>query len=579
MSSSPDGEPGDPSSPAPLPPEPVDVVVVGSGVAGLSAALEFSRLARGLSVLLLTRGALGGHGASPLAQGGVAAAVAHGDSPELHALDTEAAAAGLARRELVDILTGEGPERVRELIRLGARFDRSSSGTLALGLEGAHSRHRILHAMGDRTGAEVTRALRTAVRGADGVGIHEHTEVIDLLTGTGGVEGVLVRDPSGVLRPVRARITLLATGGAGRIYLRTTSPPGLTGDGLAMAARAGAIVRDVEFMQFHPTALNVDRDPLPLVTEALRGAGARLVDRSGRPVMDPDEGDELASRDVVARSLWERIRRGTPVFLDARGELGASMAERFPGVHHLCRTHGIDPEHELIPVTPAAHYHMGGIAVDRDGQSSVAGLRAVGEVASSGVHGANRLASNSLLEGLVFGPRVARSIVVELSEKEGPGEVPVAGRTAAGTVGSGSPPPDGVPHPSPDSRPPLRPLTPAEVRRIRTLLWERVGLVRDGEGLRSALAELEALEGELAPLVPERERGLLLVARMVTHAALLREESRGSHFRSDFPGERPGRPLHSLLGLDPVSGRIRGELAADGPGGPALRAAAGDPLR
>jgi len=554
MTESPDPE-QDPDSPAPqVPPSesPRDLLIVGSGVAGLAAALEASRRMPTLSILLVTRGSLGGHGASSLAQGGVAAAVDPSDSPELHALDTRTAGDGLARPELVDLLTRDGPDRVRELIDIGAQFDRAASGSLALGLEGAHSRHRILHARGDQTGWEVTRALREAVQNARGIEISEHTEVLELLADDSGVHGVLARGPDDVVRPIHSRTTLLATGGAGRVYLRTTSPPGLAGDGLAMAARAGANLGDLEFMQFHPTALAVETDPLPLVTEALRGAGARLVDRDGRPVLDPEAGDELSSRDRVARQLWRSVRQGVAVFLDARGPLGTEMAQRFPGVHELCRSHGIDPAVDLIPVTPATHYHMGGIAVDPEGRTSRPGLWAAGEVAASGVHGANRLASNSLLEGLVFGPRATRSMIEAVTARGDRAGAPSATRsspvaqTAFRRVSEERLPPD-------------------VILRIRTIMWEKVGVERDETGMQEAVDELDRIDRYYRSSVPSHTLNLLLVARLIAHAALLRAESRGSHFRLDFPHAARGPARHSMVRLAIDTDEILGELESPAP--------------
>ena len=506
-----------------------DVLIVGSGIAGLSAALEFSRIDRGSRVILLTRDTIGGHGASPLAQGGIAAALDPSDSPFLHANDTELAANGLARRHLIDILTTDGPGRVRELMDLGARFDLDRWGEVSLGLEGAHSRRRIVHAHGDRTGAEVTRTLREAVRHCRSVRIVERMQAVELFVLDGQVRGLWARKADGTLHLYRSRATILATGGPGRVYLRTTAPPGLDGDGIAMAARAGARLRDVEFVQFHPTALNVHADPLPLVTEALRGAGARLVSRAGDRLLGPEGEDELASRDRVARALWLRVREGDPVFLDARHLFGPGLDQRFPGVHHLCRIHGIDPARQLIPVTPAAHYHMGGVAVDSEGQTSLDGLWAVGEVAASGVHGANRLASNSLLEGLVFGPRAAHSIagarapLPELSARE---------RGEAGAAVQGW---RGVPIPE------------AVVLRIRTLLWNLVGVVRTEEGLAAAVDQLDAIDSQLPPSTPGSSRTLLLSAQVIARAALLRKESVGSHYRSDVPHSTGAALRHSTV--------------------------------
>jgi L-aspartate oxidase len=311
-----------------------------------------------------------------------------------------------------------------------------------------------------------------------------------------------------------------------------------------MAARAGARLRDLEFVQFHPTALRVETDPLPLVTEALRGAGARLVDATGAPIINPAEGDELAPRDFVARAIWSRMREGGQVFLDARTSPGEKIAERFPGAYALCSSFGINPVHDLIPVTPATHYHMGGIAVDAEGRTSVPGLWAAGEAAASGLHGANRLASNSLLEGLVFGPRAGESIARALPFLPPTEGVALSGSSRGATF--------------------LRPgktLAPEDELRIRTILWERVGVVRDEEGLRSAVAELDAMEERLAGDTPPHARNLLLCGRLIARAALQRRESIGSHFRSDFP-EPSATPCHSSLYLDPsAEGGIDASLA------------------
>jgi L-aspartate oxidase len=342
---------------------------------------------------------------------------------------------------------------------------------------------------------------------------------------------------------VRAAATLLATGGPGRVYLKTTAPRGLDGDGLAMAARAGARLRDLEFVQFHPTALDVDADPLPLITEALRGSGALLVDARGRRIKSGGKEGELAARDRLARAIWQHLQAGNRVFLDARDATGVHVRERFPGVFRTCRAHGIDPSTELIPVTPAAHYHMGGVLVDSEGRSSLDGLWAVGEVAASGVHGANRLASNSLLEGLVFGPRAARSVGAALSpvspfegaERRSAAEL---ARVIGGPAG----------------------LTEAVTREVRTLLWKHVGVIRDERGLRAADESLERIERTVSSEVPWAGRSLLLCARMITRAALVRKESLGSHWRSDAqPTAWSGR--HSVVSLTPgPDARIVAEL-------------------
>ena len=521
-----------------------DVLVVGSGVAGLSAALEFSRIAKDSRVTLLTRETLGGHGASPLAQGGIAAALGPADSPSLHAKDTELAAGGLSSRDVVRVLTAEGPGRVRELMGLGARFDLDAAGNVSLGLEGAHSRRRIIHSNGDQTGAEVTRALCDAVKDARSIEIVEWMQAVELFEFEGRVRGLWARNPEGDLHLYRAQETILATGGSGRVYLRTTAPPGIEGDGMAMAARAGAKLRDLEFVQFHPTALDVSADPLPLITEALRGAGARLVNGAGNPVLRPGEGDELASRDRVARALWMRVREGDPVFLDARRVLAPQKNGGFPGVRRVCRLHGIDPTREPIPVTPAAHYHMGGVAVDGEGQTSLAGLWAVGEAAASGVHGANRLASNSLLEGLVFGPRAAQSIAAAFSRLPDPsrGERLDAAEAARRTRPGGS-------------------LPKAVVLQIRALFWNFVGVVRDEAGLSAAIEQLDVIDRQLPSAIPRSSRNLLLSARMIARAALLRSASVGGHYRSDAPPSTGSSLRHSIVTISlEEPGRILSEF-------------------
>ncbi|TVP56011.1 MAG: L-aspartate oxidase [Gemmatimonadales bacterium] len=534
-----------------------DILVVGAGAAGLSAALAAaggvaalsgtpepsassvrSRGRPDSSVLLLTRGHLGRDGASPLAQGGVAAALDSGDSAELHALDTVLAGAGLSREDRVAILTTEGPGRVRELIGLGARFDRDASGSLELAMEGAHSRRRVIHARGDRTGAEVTQVLSRAIRRLPSITILEEIEAEELLTEGGRVCGLRVRRSDGSAGALRADAVVLATGGLCHLYLRTTTPRSTTGDGIAMAMRAGAAVADMEFVQFHPTAMAVDSDPLPLVTEALRGEGARLVDASGRGIDFPDESGELSPRDVVARVLWDLTRAGGEVFLDARDTPGADFPDRFPGVFSLCRRHGIDPRESLIPVTPAAHYHMGGIEVDEEGRTTLPGLWAAGEVASTGVHGANRLASNSLLEGLVFGARAGASARRGLPAETDEGD----GRRPANRDRVVSPGPDSISAPdTPEAgRNPGKPdeaALEADMQSLRAILWERVGVVRDAGGLREAIDAIDQLaERTLPDSVPGRRlRNALQVARQIAVSALAREESRGSHFRRDFP--------------------------------------------
>ncbi|MEM9557753.1 MAG: L-aspartate oxidase [Acidobacteriota bacterium] len=485
-----------------------DAVIVGSGVAGLTAALALAPR----RVVVVTKTRLGAGGSSRWAQGGVAAALGVGDTPRLHADDTLAAAAGLADARSVAVLTEEGPAQVRWLIEQGARFDRDLNGALELGREGAHDRRRIVHADGDRTGAEIVRTLVAAVHAAPSIDIVEDALATDLALDGESVRGVVARlDGRSLL--LRAPAVVLATGGFGRLYARTTNPAENTGDGLAMAARAGAHLADLEMVQFHPTALAAPQaDPLPLVTEALRGEGCTLLDDAGHRFMPAlDARAELAPRDLVARAIWRLEADGRRAVLDARDAIGDAFPERFPTVWSHCRSHGVDPRREPIPVTPAAHYTMAGVLVDVFGRSSLQGLWAAGEVTASGVHGANRLASNSLLEALVWGERVARDIAAR----------PATRRSAALDV----------------AREPHRAAEDATtLQAVRALAWRHLGLVRDADGLQQALGALDTLCARRDD-APGDVANLVFVARLVAAAAQVREESRGGHYRADFPHE------------------------------------------
>lgn len=489
-----------------------DVVVVGTGVAGLAAALELE----GRAVHLLTKTKLAS-GSSPWAQGGVAAAIGTEDSPELHAADTIAAGAGLVDPAIAELLARDGVAAVRRLIELGAQFDRSEQGEISLGREAAHSRRRILHARGDATGAELVRTLAERVRQAPWIELFEGAFAAELAIEEGRIAGLLVRHGDGSLVLHEAPHVVLATGGLGQLYRFTTNPIESTGDGLVLAAAAGARLVDLEFVQFHPTALAVSADPLPLLTEALRGEGALLLNDDGERFMAAEHpGAELAPRDVVARGIWRQLARGRKVHLDAREAVGERFPTRFPTVFAACREAGIDPRVEPMPVVPAAHYHMGGIAVDEWGRSSVPGLWACGEVSATGVHGANRLASNSLLEAMVFGGRVAEAIG---AERETRAAKPATAGLATRWCESALDPARGVP----------------ELRRAaRELAWERVGLVRERDGLESALARFEELLARL-PHAACEARSLVVAGWLVAAVALRRTESRGAHFRSDYP--------------------------------------------
>lgn len=529
-----------------------DALVVGTGVAGLAAALGLAPR----RVHLLTKATVGAGSASDWAQGGVAVALGGRDTPARHAADTVAAGAGLVDAELAELLARDGVAAIRRLIAAGADFDRDAAGELALGREAAHSRDRILHAHGDRTGAELVRALATQVARHPSIARFKRRFAARLLVGERGVYGVEAIRPGGGRELHLAPRVVLATGGCGQIWTATTNPREATGDGLALAAAAGARLVDLEFVQFHPTALAAERfDPRPLLTEALRGEGAWLVDDRGERFMPGEhEGAELAPRDVVARAIWRRLVAGRRVFLDARRAVGERFPERFPAVFEICRAAGLDPRVEPIPVAPAAHYHMGGVEADRWGRTSVAGLWACGEVASTGVHGANRLASNSLLEALVFGARVAQD--AGASSPERPVRLVAARPPRAGTD--------------------PRRAAPALRAEVRRLAWERIGLVRAEEGLAAAIARLERLHERLPPGASEA-RSLLTGAWLIATAALARRESRGAHFRSDFPAEDAAqcRRLALLPRVDERALAARFVPAAAGAPGAAERSLAG----
>lgn len=481
------------------------VLVVGSGVAGLHTAW---RAAQHGDVLLLTKRSLF-DSATAYAQGGIAAALGAGDSPELHRRDTLAAGAALCDAAAVEVLVEEGPERVRELQTAGAHFDLDPRGRLKLGREAAHSQNRIVHAHGDQTGAEVARTLIERVHESERVGVIEKARVLDLIVRKGECLGVRA-SLAGRATEIIADVTVLATGGCGQVFRYTTNPVVATGDGFAIAHRAGARLADMEFVQFHPTALDTPENPLQLISEAVRGEGAILVNERGeRFMVKRHRLAELAPRDVVARAIFREQKRGR-VYLDAR-KLGASFTKRFPGITAICAARGIDPRTDLIPVTPAAHYMMGGIVTDLSGRSTLARLYAVGEVARTGVHGANRLASNSLLEGLVFAERVARDLAtVEALSKEPPAakwEVPVLVDRGAAQVAADA---------------------------VRAEMWQFAGIARTAKGLRAALSGLAEIEARL-PTGATEEQNLVQTARLIAEAALLRKESRGGHYRSDFP--------------------------------------------
>lgn len=546
-----------------------DVVIIGTGVAGLACALELP----GRRVDLITKTTLSS-GSSPWAQGGVAVAMGAGDSPELHAADTVAAGAGLVDPVIAELLAEEGVTAVRRLIELGAEFDRSPRGELDFGQEAAHSRRRILHAHGDSTGAELVRALAERVRTASWVQLFEGTFAAELVVvrrseegrrdGGAGVVGVLARHPDGRFVLHEAPHVVLATGGLGQLFRFTTNPPESTGDGIALAAAAGARLVDLEFVQFHPTALAGDLDPLPLLSEALRGEGAILVNDRGERFMPAEHAEaELAPRDVVARGIWHQLAAGRKVFLDAREAVGERFPEHFPTIFANCRRAGIDPRVESMPVVPAAHYYMGGVAVDEWGEASLPGLWACGEVSATGVHGANRLASNSLLEALVFGSRVAEAIRRRPRKAPRPSAGVSARERAGAAASSGAGLPDGA-------RDPIHSFA-EERQEIRTLAWERLGLVRDREGLEIALRRFSEILLRL-PAGPSEVRNLAIAGSLVAAAALRREESRGAHFRSDFPAPSEALRYRQFLDVELSGARlsVRFAPAPETPSGDAL---------
>jgi L-aspartate oxidase len=514
--------PGRLAAPAPGWSMDADVVVIGSGIAGLTAALRAQPAGR---VVVVTKDHLSA-GSTQWAQGGIAAAIGPGDSPEQHLTDTLVAGAGLCERDAVEVLVTEGPAALRELIDLGTRFDVAGTGQLQLAREGGHRQNRIVHAGGDATGAEIQRSLVEAARRADAIEIIEHALALDLiLDASGAIAGVTLhvmgegqRDGVGA---IRAPAVVLANGGIGQVYAATTNPAVSTGDGMAMALRAGAVLRDLEFVQFHPTVLWLgagSSGQQPLISEAVRGEGAYLVDGTGeRFLQGQHELADLAPRDVVAKAIMRRMHEtgAEHLWLDGRQLGEARWRERFPTILATCRRHGIDPVTDRIPVAPACHYASGGVATDLWGRTSIPGLYACGETASSGVHGANRLASNSLLEGLVF----ARRIATDLNQAQAGSATSSVGASAASGEGSGL-------------------LSAAALPALRAAMTERVGVLRADAGLVQAakhLAELDGTEPGRPETADWEATNLLTVAMALTLAAYVRQETRGSHWREDFP--------------------------------------------
>ncbi|MFZ5617157.1 MAG: L-aspartate oxidase [Pseudomonadota bacterium] len=502
------------------------ILIIGAGVAGLYTALKLAPR----PVTVLTARPLGQEASSAWAQGGMAAAIGENDSPNLHFADTMEAGAGLVDPEAARVLVEGGRDAVEDLARLGVKFDRGADGDFILGREAAHCRNRIVHATGDQAGAEIMRALIEAARKAPHIAIHERIVVEDLLTDDdGAVAGVLAYIVAEERRElIKAAETVLATGGLGGLYAVTTNPRPAQGHGLAFAARAGAVIRDPEFVQFHPTGLDFVEDPAPLATEALRGEGAVLVNADGKPFMQKYHRDrDLAPRDIVARAVEAERKAKRGAFLDAREAVGAEFPEKFPTVFAACGRNGCDPRKDLMPVAPAAHYHMGGVMTDLDGRASLDGLSAVGEVASSGVHGANRLASNSLLEAVVFGARIAERLK---SRELAPRKNAVA----------------------PEDRFDLapKPADPKMMMKLRKAMSKGAALIRSEKSLNDVISTINELNA--SELVTSGLKSALASAELIAQGALMREESRGGHFRSDFP-ETDAEPMHTEICLAEAS--------------------------
>ena len=519
----------------------VDYIVIGTGIAGLSCALGASKHG---NVALMTKGDFFA-GNTPLAQGGIACALAPGDSPEYHYQDTLSAGAGVCNHDTVNILVHEGIDRVLELKDMGVPFDCKDDGSLDLAREGAHSQSRVLSAMGDSTGRAIAETLVKEVKQKANITVYEYTMVTKLLVNNKECFGAVAVNQKQQQLIFQAKATVLATGGCGQVFLHTTNSEACTGDGFALAYQAGAELVDMEFVQFHPTGLAVEENPRLLISEAVRGEGALLVNAKGKRFMPQYHlMAELAPRDIVARGIFEELTFDSAVFLDTTA-IGDHFAKRFPYITSACRARGLDPVNNLIPVTPVAHFMMGGVKTDHNGQTCINRLFACGEVACTGVHGANRLASNSLLEGVVFGHRVAKRMInydvpQSLSDLCQSDKAPFDLSSIDNCNIASN---DQVNNQTYNCF--ANKQSVSYRKKLKILMWQKVGLVRTEKQLAEALKTICKLEKQLS-FCDFETRNMFLTAKLITEAALRRQESRGSHFRKDFPYALSKRCYHQV---------------------------------